>query len=255
MHTPNHQTHNLPPLPRVSPPHAAYVIPALRSAYMYLKDIVSSKNKKKACVLVPFFFWLSGDTRDAVMYTAIYQLLFELLFPPNFHRPTQPIHNARINTPNPDENTHQGFHLGHGHGPKLHRRLPPQQPVLSLERVPGLHYPSIHPSIHPAGGKRPHRGRRHRHCHLNAQPRARTPVSGSAAGWLRHQPRASAAAGVATCEREAEGASDAIPGEFAGRYDGVHVRLPELAIENSDLRSLLRDLIKMLKPGWVPVMS
>lgn len=71
-------------------PHAACVIPALRSAcmhYMYLKDIVSSKNKKKACVLVPFFFWLSGDTRDAVMYTGYLSVAVRITIPSKLPSP------------------------------------------------------------------------------------------------------------------------------------------------------------------------
>ena len=42
---------------------------------------------------------------------------------------------------------------------------------------------------------------------------------------------------------------DEVPDEMAGKYDIVHVRLLVLAVENSDPRPLLRNLINMLKPG------
>ena len=40
-----------------------------------------------------------------------------------------------------------------------------------------------------------------------------------------------------------------IPVEFVGRYDIVHVRLLVLVIEQGDPRSVLRNLLAMLKPG------
>lgn len=42
---------------------------------------------------------------------------------------------------------------------------------------------------------------------------------------------------------------DDVPSELVGQYDLVHVRLLVLAVDNSDPRPMLRNLIKMLKPG------
>jgi hypothetical protein len=44
-------------------------------------------------------------------------------------------------------------------------------------------------------------------------------------------------------------ALDDVPSELVGQYDLVHVRLLVLAVDNSDPRPMLRNLIKMLKPG------
>lgn len=40
-----------------------------------------------------------------------------------------------------------------------------------------------------------------------------------------------------------------LPGDLIGKYDFVHVRLLVLVIEQGDPTSLLRNLLKMLKPG------
>lgn len=42
---------------------------------------------------------------------------------------------------------------------------------------------------------------------------------------------------------------DSIPDDLQGKYDIVHVRLLVLVVENSDPRPIIRNLVKMLKPG------
>lgn len=42
---------------------------------------------------------------------------------------------------------------------------------------------------------------------------------------------------------------DDIPDDLQGKYDIVHVRLLVLVVENSDPRPIIRNLVKMLKPG------
>ncbi len=44
-------------------------------------------------------------------------------------------------------------------------------------------------------------------------------------------------------------ALDDVPSELVGQYDLVHVRLLVFAVDNSDPRPMLRNLIKMLIPG------